>query len=177
MTMSMTAPTPADTSAPAQRGSLDQVLRVVVALFGLFEGLRGLSDLPLLFGGIDLSLGGALTLASTALHPLAGFAAFGFALAKRVRVSVAALAVFALVQWASDVPSDFKHGLHIGGDVFMVALLVSKTFIQPLAAVAALVAARHNRYLVPATLGLLLPTLVEVANIVAFAIAVRLYGF
>ena len=49
MTMSL----PASTPAPAKAASFDQILRIIIALVGVIEGLGGLTDLPILFGDIS----------------------------------------------------------------------------------------------------------------------------
>ena len=173
----MTMTLPVSPPAPAARASLDQVLRVVVALVGLIEGVSGLTDLPIVFG--DLTKIDLPTIASIALHPVLGFAAFGFALARRLRYGIMALALLALAKWASEVPSMMTHGLDLssGDDAFVVSLMVFKTIIQPLVASAALAAAWLNRFRTAAMLAAVLPTLIDAAGIAAFAISVSLYGF
>lgn len=54
---------------------------------------------------------------------------------------------------------------------------VFKIFIQPAIALGAIAAAWLNHYLAPATIGVMLPTLVDAAGIAAFAIGVSIHGF
>ena len=173
----MTMTLPASPPAPANAASLDQILRVIVALVGVIEGMGGLIDLPTLFG--DLSNIGLITLASIALHPLLGFAALIFALTRRLRTAIVALALLVLAKWASDMTSAVDHGLELsaGDDAFVIALMVSKIFVQPALSLAAVAAAWFNRYLTAATIAVMLPTIVDAAAIAAFAIAVSLHGF
>jgi hypothetical protein len=178
--MTMTLPAPA--AEPAVRSSGDLGLRIVVALVALIEGMRGLSDLPILFGDIakipGFTLFGLTTIATIVLHPILGFAAFGFALARRLRHALVALAVFILAEWMSEMSTVFRDGLQIvGGDAFVTSLTAFKTFAPPLIAAAAIAAAWRNRHLTMATLAVMLPTLVDATAIAAFAIAVSMYGF
>ena len=171
--MTMTLHNPS--AEPAGRAFGDRALRIIVALVGLIEGLRGLTDVPLLFG--DIAKIGVTTVAVMALHPIGGFAAVGLALAGRLRHAVGALAVFILAQWASDNSTVFRDGLQLGGDAFVVSLMTFKTIVQPLIGVGAIAAAWRNRHLTAATIAVMLPMLVDVAAIAAFAIAVSLHGF
>jgi hypothetical protein len=177
MTMTLPASPPATERAP----SLDQVLRVVVALLGAIEGINGLTDLSILFGDISkipgYSPGGLTILASIVLHPLLGFAALGFALARRLRYGIIALAVFALMEGASDMPSVIRDGIGWSGSAFVNATAIFKFILQPVIALAAIAAAWFNRYLTAATIGVMLPTLVDFAGVAAFAVAVSIHGF
>lgn len=169
----MTVTSPASTSAPAERTSLDPVLCVIIALVGLIEGVNGLSGLPVLFG--DISKFATSSLVWIALHPLLGFAGFGFALARRLRYGIMALALVALVQCMTTAL--FSGGLDLSGTGFLLFMTVFKTIIQPLLAMAALAAALFNRQLAAATIAVMLPPVVDAAGVAAFAISVMRHGF
>lgn len=155
----------------------------MVELVGLLEGLRGLIDVPTLFGDIaknpGLTIDGFTIITSIVLHPILGLAAFGFALTRRLRTAIAALGTAIFAGWASDMPSVFRHGLEVSLDdsTFVVALMAFKIFVAPLAAAGAISASWSNRHLAAATVAVALPTLVHAAGVAAFAIAVSLYGF
>ena len=177
----MTMTLPASTPAPAAPASYDQILRVVVALVGLIEGFSSLTDLPILFGDISkipgTTPGGLTMLASIVLHPILGFAALTFALTRRLRYGIVALASFAFVKWCSDAMSMTAADLALNGDAFVDSLMIFKIAIQPVIALAAIAMAWAGRYLVPATIAVMLPTLVDATAIVAFAISVGIHGF
>ena len=177
----MTMPLPASTPAPAKAASFDQILRVIIALVGVIEGLNGLTDLSILFGDISkipgTSPGGLAIIASTVLHPILGFAALAFALTRRLRHGIVALGAFALATWFSDALSVTADDLQLTGDAFVNSTMLFKIVIQPVIAVGAIAAAWFNRYLVPATIGVMLPTLVDAAGLAAFAIGVSIHGF
>jgi hypothetical protein len=179
MTMTMTQP--ASTPAPAKAASFDQILRVVIALVGVIEGLSGLTDLPVLFGDITkipgTSPGGLAILASSVLHPILGFAALAFALTRRLRHGIVALGAFALAKWFSDALSMTANDLQLNGDAFVNSMMLFQIVIQPVVAAGAIAAAWFNRHLVAATIAVMLPTLVNAAGIAAFAIGVSLHGF
>jgi hypothetical protein len=172
-TMAMPLPTPSP--APANSASLEPTLRVIVGLIGAIEILNGLTDLSILFGELSKIPAGFTTLAAIILRPVLAGAALIFALTRRLRYGIAALALWAFVQWASDMPSDFS--LELGGDALMVGTMAFKTFVQPAFALAAIAAVWFNRYLVAATLAVMLPTVVDIAGLVAFTIGVSLHGF
>lgn len=177
----MTMTLPASTPAPAAEASYDQILRIVVALVGLIEGLSSLTDLPVLFGDIaktpGTTPGGLTMLASIVLHPILGFAATAFALTRRLRFGIMALASFALVKWCSEATSMTAADLTFNGDAFINSLMIFKIVVQPVIALAAIAAGRAGRYLVAATIAVMLPTLVDAAAIAAFAISVSIHGF
>jgi hypothetical protein len=144
----------------------------------LIQGINGLSGLPILFGDVakvpGFAPGGLTIITWIVLHPLLGFAAFG----RRLRTGIMALASMALMEWVSDIPSLITHGLKLSGDdAFVVSLMVFKSIIQPTIAGTALAAAWLDRYLAAATIAVMLPTLVDVASVAAFAVSVILYGF
>lgn len=177
--MTMSLPAPAAESAARPSG--DGILRIVVALVGLIEGFGGLTDLSILFGDIakipGFSPGGLIIIAAIVLHPILGLAAFGCCLARRLRYAILALGLLALSQWASEMPSVIRHGLELDGSAFVVALMVFKIFIQPAIAAIAFAAVWRNRHLAAATLAVILPTLVDAAGVIAFAISISLHGF
>lgn len=179
MTMTMTLP--AATPAAAPSAALDQILRIVVFLFGAIEGLLHLSDLSILSGDIAKIPGtdpeGLMFLAAIVLHPILGFAAAGCALTKNLRYGIAALALLALMPWAKDLPSLIREGFQWSGSTYLNADAIFRTAIQPVIGLGALGAAWINRHLTAATLALTLPTLAKAAGIAAFAISVMLYGF
>lgn len=172
---------PASSPAPANAVSLNPALLVIVALIGAIEALNGLIDCSILFGDMSgvpgYSPGGLTIIASIALHPILAATALAFALMRRLRFGIAALALLTLTQWASDMPSVIRHGVSLDGDAFVVTTMVLKIFIQPALACLAIAAAWFNRYLAAATAAVMLPTIVDAAGFAAFAIGVAIHGF
>ncbi len=177
----MTMTLPANTAAPARRVPHQMILRVAVALVGLIEACSGLVDV-LVIGDIantpDLSAGGLIMLAPIVLHLLLGVAAVGFAVTGRLRLGVAALAMWSLARWGHDISLLIRDGLGISLAYNMTSngLRLFKAFGQPLLSAAALAAAWRNRHLAAATAAVALMTVVDLGGIVLFAIAVALYG-
>ena len=147
----------------------------MIALVGAIEAVGGLTDLPQLFG--DTSRIAGVTLASLAVHPLLGLAALGFALTRRLRHGIVALALFAAIEWASEMPSVIREGFELNGDTFLNCAFIFRFAIQPVIALAAIIAAWLDRHLTAAAIGVMLPTLIDAAIMAAFAIAVALHGF
>jgi hypothetical protein len=178
--MAMTLP--ASSPAPANPASLDHILLVIVALVGAIQGLEGLSGLSTPSDDIakipGYSLGGLTNLASTVLHPILSFAAVAFALMRRLRWGIAALALLALGAWAvGELPSVIKHGFVLGGDAFVGAQDIYRGIVSPALALLAVAAAWFDRHLAAATIAVMLPPIVAAAGVVAFAISVIMYGF
>ena len=95
----------------------------------------------------------------------------------RLRHGIVALGAFALAKWFSDALSMTAADLQLSGDAFVNSIMLFQIVIEPIIAAGAIAAAWFNRYLVPATIAVLLPTLVNAAGIAAFAIGVSLHGF
>src|SRR3974390_2978788 len=120
----MTMTLPVGTPAPARRIPHETILRVAVALVGLIEAFSGLVDLVVV-GDVastpDLSPSGLVTLAPMVLHLLLGLAALGFAVTRRLRLGVAALALWALARWGHDISLMIRDGLGISLDYHMTS--------------------------------------------------------
>lgn len=177
----MTMTLPISAPAPARRIPHEMVLIVAVALVGLIEAFSGLVDLVVV-GDVaktpDLSPGGLVTLAPMVLHLLLGLAALGFAVTRRLRLGVAALAVWALARWGHDISLLIREGHDISSayDLTSNGLALFRAFGQPLLSAAALAAAWRNRHLAAATAAIAVMTLIDLGGIALFAIAVALYG-
>ncbi len=171
----MTMTLPAATPVPENSASLTPVLRVIVAMVGLIEALSGLNELQTLFG--DTSKITTLTLVVIALRPMLGAAAFGFAVANRLRPGIAMLAIFVLARWVDDAPSLLRAGLVLNGDAFVNGHEIFRDIIALMIGVGSLAAAWFNRYLTVATIAVMLPSVIEAAGVAAFAISVIMYGF
>jgi hypothetical protein len=178
MTMTMLVPA----AEPAQEASRGGVLRIIVALVGLIEVLRGLIDIPIVFFDIAPIAGftpyGVMTVAVMVSHPILGFAALVLALTHRPRHAIAALALFLLGDWVVQNSTMFRDGLQlVGGDAFVTALMIGKVLVQPLVAAAAIAAARCNRYLALAAIAVIVPVMLDLIGFIVFAIAVSVHGF
>jgi hypothetical protein len=167
-------------SAPDGASPFDRILCVVIALAGAFEIANGLTDLSILFGNEVRFPGatptGLTILASVALHPLLGVVAIVFALTRRLPAGIVALALLMLAKWAAEVPSIVHHGLGLAGDPLVVLHRLFRTVLQPLIALAAIAAARPGGNLVAATIAVIVPGLLDIAGIAAFAISIGAAG-
>jgi len=152
------------------------LLLIIVAAIETFEGL---SDAPTLFGDMSKipgpGLGGAIIKAYIASHPVLALAALVFATVGRLRYAIMALAALALMNWLNYMPSVVLHGLDFGG------LSAFQTPVQiiafPLMAACAIAFAARGERLGLATMLVSIPTLFNVAAVIAFGISVILYGF
>jgi hypothetical protein len=175
----MTTTTP---DAPAkQRSWLWYGLLVLTVI----ETLSALSEVSGIFYDFApttplLILAQWLTKANLALAPLIAGAALVFAIMSRFRAAIGALAVLILVEWISDLPSFVIHGIELpgpqsGGGVGLQVL--AQQFLYPVIAVVALVLAVKNTRLGLAAVLVSLPTIIKWVAVVAFGIAVMMYGF
>ncbi len=103
-------------------------------------------------------------------------AALCFAVTRRLRYAIAAIAIRILVTWLSDLPSFWLHGiewsLSYGG-----IIVAGYDIGAPLTALVAIYLARRNERLGLATLLVALPTIFTLLGVLAFAIGVMIYGF
>jgi hypothetical protein len=164
------------TPAPAQPWP-----RIALIAAALIETLGAVNDLPILF--VDTSevpgsgLGGWIITAKLALTPVAAIAALVFALKGRMRHALVAMAAVIVLTWLSYLPSVAIHGLDFEGSLAVVLQMMFQIGLAPfIAATVAALAVRDQR-LPFATFLAVLPTLVSVLSIAAFAIGVAIYGF
>jgi hypothetical protein len=175
----MTMTLPLSPPVPAKSASLEPVLLVIVALVGAIQGLEGWSELS----AVEISeipgysLWGLTILALMVLHPLLGLLAVAFALTRRLRWGIAALALLMLSTWAPDMPSVIRDGLVLNGDAFVNAHEIYQSIGRPALALLAIAAAWFDRHLATATIAVMLPPIVAAAGVAAFAISVLMYGF
>ncbi len=174
MTVTLAAESHAEPAAPRRWVGL---LLLSVAVI---ESLSALTGVPVLFGDLSDVPGpgpaGWVITATLVVRPVAAVAAFLFALRGWRRHAIYALAVAALVNWLSFLPSVMLHGLGFEGSG---SLISSAHFLfSPLPALAAVLLAWKDpqRLGLPAVL-VSLPTIVDMLGTLAFAIAVAIYGF
>lgn len=160
--------------APDNASTLDPVLRAAIALAGLVMGLNGVTGLVTLLSGTanhpDLSPG-ATVLASALLQPILGFAAAHFALLDRLPYGIISLALLLLAKCTTELPSVVNHGLGLAGDPLVVTHRLLRSALLPVSALAAMAAARANCNPAVAVAAVILPGLIEIAGIAAFAIS------
>jgi hypothetical protein len=156
-------------------------IRVVLIVIAAIESIGALRDIPAIFedfgpttplgkfaqtlGSVDQVLAVPLTLA-----------ALYFAIARHLRLAIAAIALRVLVTWLCDLPSIAIHGIEwsltLGGlEVFGYQIGA------PLIALAALYLAWRNKRLGLATLLVALPTILFWLGVIVFAISVMIHGF
>lgn len=163
-----------DTPASALRG-----LRILLLSIAVIETIGALQAAPILFG--DLSEvtgpgpGGWIVTLALVLRPVFAIAALVLALRRALRVAIMALSAVVLVNWFSMFPSVVLHGLDFesSGSLYASAHFL----LAPVLALAALALAGRNEQLGLAGIMVSIPTLADMAGLVAFAIGVMIYGF
>lgn len=174
--MTMTADTaalPAPTRQP--------VLRIALTVLAAIETLSAMSDFSALFFDYGhtqplLVFAQTVTKAKLAVAPLFAIAAFVFALSGRMRAAVATLAALILLAWLSDLPSIAIHGFELSASTGGLVVFTQR-FVYPVIAIAAIALARRNMHLGAAALLVSLPTVISWLGVLAFAIAISIYGF
>ncbi len=155
-------------------------LRALLLAAAILELVGGVRDLPILFGDTSQipgpGLGGGIIKAKIALHPIVALAAVAFAATNKLRYALIAMAVLALLGWANYLPSIAIHGLNVG-DGALGLLTAFQVVLVPIFAGIIIVLAIRGQRLVLATALSILPTLVGVIGVLAFAIAVGIWGF
>lgn len=155
--------------------------RLLLLLAAIIEFLSGLGALPILAGDLNEvpgpGLGGAIILATIILHPIAAGAALLFLLRGQLPWALVAMALVILLNWVAYLPSVQLHGMDVESDptgglvVFLILIL------PPILVLAVSGLALMNTRLTLATLLAIIPTLIGVLSVVAFAIGVAIYGF
>lgn len=162
---------PAPPPIPAQRG-LD--LHIVLIIIAVLEVLDGLSMAWTVFADPDLAVPG-ISGAANAIHPLLALAALLFAATGRVRPAIVALGAVIIVTWLKYAPAVVSSGLDLAGvgAIWSPAQIIA----FPLLAACAIGLAMRNRRLVVATALVSIPTLFNVAAVIAFAVGLAIRGF
>jgi len=157
-------------------------LRLLLILVAALEFLDALSSLQNIFTDYHhdtalLRFAQALTSIQLALSPLLAGAALIFAALGNIRYAVLALAVLTLVGWLFiSLPSIAIHGIKLSlefGDLEGLFYY----FVVPVVAAAAALLALKDKRLALATLLACVPALAKWIALVAFIIAIMIYGF
>jgi hypothetical protein len=167
-----TAPTPI---RPPRLLGLYLLLIIVAAI----EAFDGLSHAPMLFGDMSQipgpGLGAAIIKAYVASHPVLALAALAFATIGRLRYAIMALGALVLMNWLNYMPSVVLHGLDFdGASAFQTPLQI---IAFPLMGASAIALAARGQRLGLATMLVSIPTLFNLAAVIAFGIGILLYGF
>lgn len=152
------------------------LLLIIVAAIEAFDGL---SHAPMLFGDMSTipgpGVGSAIIKAYVASHPLLALAALAFATVGRLRYAIMALGALVLMNWLNYMPSVVLHGLDFdGASAFQTPLQI---IAFPLMGACAIALAARSQRLGLATMLVSVPTLFNLAAVIAFGISVFLYGF
>jgi hypothetical protein len=155
------------------------VLLVLIAVLEFLDALSGVQNIftdyhhPTAF----LRFVQTLTSIRLALAPVIAGAALIYAALGNVRRAILALAALEITTWLlEDVWSIPIHGLELSAD-YGGMLAVFHNFVFPAAALAGAALAFKDRRLPLAGLLVSVPTIVNWAGVVAFTIAVIMYGF
>lgn len=155
--------------------------RAVLVIAALLEFWGGLRDFPILFGNLSEipgpGIGGAVIVAKIALQPILGFVALVCALTGRIKVALLGMALIILLTWLNYMPSVLRHGLELRGSPFVILQMIFQILLAPFLAGTVAVLAMRGERLSLATLLAVLPTFVFALGVVAFGIAVAIYGF
>jgi hypothetical protein len=171
MTMAETIPPP-----PAPRRLGVRALLVVVALLEAFDGL---SSAPVLFGDMsqipEPGLSGAIIKAHIATHPILALAALLSAATGHIRHAIIALGAVVIMTWLNYMPSVVLWGLDFRGvGAFETP---AQVVAFPLLGACAIALGARNQRIGLAALLVSIPTLANVAGLIAFAIGVAIHGF
>jgi hypothetical protein len=119
----------------------------------------------------------AIVVAKIALAPVIAFAALYFAVRGPLRYVLIALAALSLLTWASFLPAFRLEPPNAQSGAFGLAVAAYQLVLAPLIAGVVVVLALSGKRPALATLLAVVPTLVGVLAVAAFAINVLIYGF
>lgn len=162
---------PAPPPVPAAAGLSG--LGIALIVIAVLEVLDGLSMAWAIFGDPNF-LVSAISAGASAIHPLLALAALVFAASGRARPAIVTLGAVIIVTWLKYMPTVVSSGMDaVGlGAIWSPAQIIA----FPLAAVCAVGLAAVNRRLVVATALVGLPTLFNIAAIIAIAIGLAMRG-
>jgi hypothetical protein len=154
---------------------------LVLCVAAALEALSAINDVPILFADDPEvpgpGLAGALITAKIALTPLLAFCALVFAASNRLRAALLSMAAIIALTWLSYLPSVAIHGLELQGSAAVVLYTLFQIVVIPLVlATIVILALRGDRPRLATALAVL-PALVSVLGVAAFAIGVAMYGF
>ena len=149
----------------------------LLVLAAALQAYDGLSSLAYVFMGVSnpsSGLGGGMVAATGSLQSIVAVAAIVLAARRDLRGATLAVAGCIMLSWLSTLPSVVEQGLDFRGS----ARVTSAYFVvSPVISIAAAVLAWRKSYPVLAALIVTAPTLVGLLFVVAFAIAIAIYGF
>ena len=158
----------ADTPAQGKKLRWPQLALLAAAAFEFLILFGDISQVP------GPGIGGAIIVAKIALMPIVALAALFFTVRGRILYAILAMIAVMLLTWVNFLPSVAINGLEIEG--VAGAVTIYEVFVVPLIALAAIALAMRGRR-TPAILLAVLPTFVNVAAGIAFAIGIMIYGF
>ena len=150
--------------------------RIVALAAAAVQFMSSLPDLAALFADASEPRF-AIVVAKMVLAPVIAFAALYFAVRGPLRHALIALAALSLLTWASFLPAFRIEPPNAQSGAFGLAFAAYQLVLAPLIAGVVVVLALSDKRPVLATLLAVVPTLVGVAAVVAFAINVFIYGF
>jgi len=170
------------TIATTDATSSHRWLRVGLTVIALLEFVDALSGIPYILTDHEhptalLRFAQGLLSIKLALAPVIAGAALVYAGLGNFRRAILALALLALTTWAlDDVWSVAIHGLELSLDYGGMVMFLHH-FLFPATALAGIALALKDRRLALAGLLVSVPTIVNWAGVIAFAVAVMIYGF
>ena len=157
-------------------------LRIALVVLATIEAVSALRGIPAIFYEFNPTtpmgkLAQALTSVDIVLAVPITLAALYFAVAGYLRYAIIAIAIRILVAWICDTPTSIAiHGIEWSPS-FCGIQVAAYQIGAPLIALAAIYLARRNERLWLATILVALPTIASWLGVLAFAIAVMMYGF
>jgi hypothetical protein len=164
-----------DTNAASAPVRWPRILLMAVAAVSTLSALTDITPAVINLTENQSAAQWSLT-AGVVIHVVLALAALVLAIKRDVRRAIMALAAVTPTTWLLDLlPSVIMHGLDMEGTGGMI--VAGQFFVLPLIALCALVLAWRNERLGLAALLAVVPTLLGMAMVVAFAISVMIYGF
>lgn len=171
---------PSATQLPAPERSYRSI-KLLLLIVAVVEVVGSFTNLLVLFDGDPsipgTSAGGLAITATILLAPAVAVAALIFAVQGALIPAIVTVAMLGLLDWLSFVPSIKQPSELFPSPDFAGAHAIVQMIVLPLLAVAAIVLAWRGERLALAATFAILPTLVNLLGVVAFAIGVGIYGF
>jgi len=155
--------------------------RYLLGIAAVIELAGGLNDWPTLAGDLGNVTGHALlgwiAVIKIALVPILALAALAFVIVSQLQPALLAFAAIILLEWLTTVRGGGGRGIDLQGELWVNAQVLYQNVLVPLLALAvAFLALARERYTLAAVLAAL-PTVINAASLIAFAIGLGIYSF
>lgn len=181
MVMTSIGNSPITDAAPRQSPNRANLIRLLLIIVAIGKVVTSFTSSAVLFDPDPTipgtSWGGLVISAVIVLSPILAAVALFFAIRGPIARAIIPIGALALLDWLSYVPSLVNHRSEFPTPGFMGVVEIAQFVVLPALVMLAVVLAWRGERLGLAAGLALLPTFVNIAGVIAFGVAVAIYGF